>query len=339
MNIRWLVSPMASAVYAARCLAAGRPLIDPQLAEELAAPLAELTAALTEEGVPPAWWGHALPLAAGISEPRQLAQMALTKTVGRARAEVLAARLARPLRELVRAYLGQFADLAEELELRSGPLRQQWEARGPGLLAAVCRLVDPQLLAPQAEVVLVKPVLGGHGLAHLIYNSVTFEAVLANPHEELPEVVRLGWLLASLHLESGRFGERLPQGRLERIGPLAMVPPVLAAARECELVGDPATLLSRALVLWRLAAEADRVVAAGKEDGLPQPTRSKEPASGGEGRAPSALPDAPSGVLLDANALAERLTTWWETYLSGPVRWAVALEALGELLANAGCEG
>lgn len=336
MNIRWLISPVASAVYTARCLAAGRPLIDPRLAEELAAPLAELTAALTEEGVPPAWWGHALPLAAGISEPRQLAQMALTKTVGRARAEVLAARLARPLRELVRAYLGQFADLAEELELRSGPLRQQWEARGPGLLAAVCRLVDPQLLAPRAEVVLVKPVLGGHGLAHLIYNSVTFEAVLANPHEELPEVVRLGWLLASLHLESGRFGERLPRGTLEHIGPLAMVPPVLAAARECELVGDPAAWLPRALAVWRLAEEpAERWVPTAEAECPPQPPLRNDLASCGERPTPATLAGVPSGVLPTAKALAETLTGWWETYLSGPVRWAVALEALAKLLADA----
>ncbi len=294
MNIRWLASPLASALYAAECLAAGRQAANPQLAAALIPPQAALDAALEENMVPAVWWKHAVPLAAGVAEPQQLALVALTKAVGRARAEVLALRLAGLLRELARVYLAQFANLTEELELRSGPLRQHWEARGPGLLAALCRLIDPQLLAPQADVVLVEPFLGGHGQAHLLYNSVTFEAVLANPHDDLPEVVRLGWLLSMLHLESGRFGERLPHAALEQVGRLAMVPPVLAAARECELVGDAPGLVARALAAWRLEGSAD------------------------------------------AESLAADLAAWWETYLAGPVPWAVALEALAELLGKAG---
>lgn len=127
-----------------------------------------------------------------------------------------------------------------------------------------------------------------------MYNSVTFEAVLANPHEDLPEVVRLGWLISTLHLESDRFCKRLPHAALEHLGPLAMVPPLLAAARECELVGDAPGRLARALAAWRL------------KDG-----------GGGE-------------------SLAGVLAAWWQTHLAAPVPWAVALEALAELLGRAG---
>jgi hypothetical protein len=318
MNVRWLASSVASALYAAFCLLQGRRSCNARLDEPLASPLAALHAALQDNHVPPAWWDHALPLAAGVPEPRQLALLALTKTVGRARAEVLAPRLAGPLRELARAYLGQFTNLTHELELRSGPLREQWEARGPGLLAALARLVEPQLLAPEAAVVLVEPFLGGHGLAHLSYNSVTFEGVLVNPHEDLPEVVRLAWLLSTLHLESGHFGDRLPRRTLERIGPLAMVPPVLLAAQQCELVANATTLLSHALTAWRLA-----------EDAAPGPSAPPDPAAPANEAAP--VPNLPG-----AQPLASELATWWETYLSAPAPWAVAMEALAELLSEAG---
>ena len=89
--------------------------------------------------------------------------------------------------------------MADELPLRLEPLRSQWEARGPGLLFGVRRLTSVDWLVPSANVVLLPPVLGGAGQAHPTYNVVTFEAVLANPISRLPEVLRLGWLLAQLN--------------------------------------------------------------------------------------------------------------------------------------------
>ena len=70
---------------------------------------------------------------------------------------------------------------------------------------------------------------------------MVIEAVLANPRFELPEVVRLGWLLAMLNFDLARY--RDPLSDAERVLPLAMIPPVLAAAAEVELTRfDPATL-------------------------------------------------------------------------------------------------
>lgn len=124
MKIRWLVSPLASALYAAECLSAGHHAANPQLAAALNPQLAVMYAALEENMVPAAWWTHLVPLAAGVAEPQQLALVALAKAVERPRAEVLAPRLAGLLRELARVYLAQFANLSEELELRSRPLRE-----------------------------------------------------------------------------------------------------------------------------------------------------------------------------------------------------------------------
>ena len=80
-------------------------------------------------------------------------------------------------------------------------------------MAAIGRLTERELVVERADVILVHPVLGGGGWAYPPYNAVCFEAVLANPIAELPEVVRLGWLLAQLNLDSaGRSGRAAAAG-------------------------------------------------------------------------------------------------------------------------------
>lgn len=57
-------------------------------------------------------------------------------------------------------------NLQQELELRVRPLKEQWEARGPGLLKTFANLTEESLLVEEAKVLLVHPVLGGGGEAH-----------------------------------------------------------------------------------------------------------------------------------------------------------------------------
>jgi hypothetical protein len=144
------------------------------------------------------------------------------------------------------AYPGALA----ELELRASPLREQWEARGGGLLAALGRVTEPALIVPAADVVLVQPVQGGGGTAHALYNTVCFEAVLANAQARLPEVLRLGWLLAQLHLDLPAYGEALPPGRIQAVGALALLPATLAAGQQVELTHDDPDTLALALRAW-----------------------------------------------------------------------------------------
>ena len=69
----------------------------------------------------------------------------------------------------------------EDLALRERPIREQWEARGPGLLHQFKRRTADELLVDEATVISVHPALGGGGEPHLQQNAVRFEAVLANP--------------------------------------------------------------------------------------------------------------------------------------------------------------
>jgi hypothetical protein len=115
----------------------------------------------------------------------------------------------------------------------------------------VARLTESDLLVSQADVILVQPVQGGGGAAHWNYNSVRIETVLANPVEQLPEVVRLGWLLAQLNMDLPKFQGDMRRDALAEIGPLAMIPPVLAAAQEVELARCDLPTLAAALKAWQ----------------------------------------------------------------------------------------
>jgi hypothetical protein len=157
------------------------------------------------------------------------------------------------------------------------------------------RLTEADLLVDEASVVLVYPALGGGGTAHPANNSLRFEAVLANPLEQLPETVRLGWLVSQLNLDLPKFSERIPRDRLRAIIALAMLPPALASASEVELARNDAATLSLALKSWCDAWPASFVV----------------------------------GPEID---LADTLSRWWETYQTSRPPFAIALAALDEML-------
>jgi hypothetical protein len=119
-------------------------------------------------------------------------------------------------------------------------------------------LTEPAVVPPRADVILVLPAVGGSGSAHLLYNVVHIEALLANPQDRLPEVVRLGWLLAQLQLELPRFGEHISALRLPRLAALAMIPAALAAAQHVELSNLQQATIRLALDAWRLPCRDDR---------------------------------------------------------------------------------
>ena len=106
-----------------------------------------------------------------------------------------------------------------------------------------------------AEIVLVAPYAGGHGRAHPAQNRVTLEAVLVNPLPELPEAVRLAWLVCQLNSDVPRFADVLPAGRGAAAFALAMLAPALAAAETVELARCDEGTIESALDGWRLREE------------------------------------------------------------------------------------
>ncbi|HEY2837730.1 MAG TPA: hypothetical protein VGJ26_01175 [Pirellulales bacterium] len=257
-QLRWIASGEASALHAAAALADGRKIVDQRLTETLAEPVERLVLELGEQGAAPgAFFEHAIPLACQVDEvdPVGLAHLALARSTDRPRAPGESYALAAALMALFRTQERIHPDLANQLRVRMAPLVEQWEARGPGLLAAIGRMTDPGLLVKQADVAVVYPALGGGGAASPTYNLVRIEAVLANPHAALPEVVRLGWLIAQLGLKASRSAVDLSDIAFERFARLAMVPAALEAAEHVELARWDESTLNLALVAWGLADE------------------------------------------------------------------------------------
>ena len=249
-DARWIASAAASALHAAECQLNASAPPGNRLADALADEAAGLASALASLRVEPVrFFAHAIPQSLRFDVPRQLADATLAKLIGPALAES-AGELARALSALFAAFRQAQPEAVEELELRSGPLRGQWEARGPGLLATLQRLTEADVVVESADVILVQPVLGGGGAAHPLYNAVHFEALLANPLAELPEIVRLGWLWGQLHLDLPKYEDAVGRDRMQTIGPLALVPPVLAAAQEVELAQCDHATISLALDAW-----------------------------------------------------------------------------------------
>jgi hypothetical protein len=293
----------------------GWQLVDTRMGSALAEPVESLVRVL--DGMSLArrdFWSHVIPLSATIDSNRQLAEVILRKLVGSSRlTQISTEPLVGAMTDLERAAVRAVPELLDELQLRSGPLREQWEARGPGLLTLIGQKTDEQLIPASAQVVLVSPVLGGGGKAHLPYNSASLEAVLINPHPQLPEVLRLGWMLAQLNHDLPVHSELIHRRSLPWISQLAMLPPTLLAAEELELARfDPPTM-QLAIRAWGIATAES--IAAGPAAARAEPT----PAS----QSPAALADAD---------LVSIVSAWWETYCASRTAWGVALAALDRML-------
>lgn len=259
METRWLASVSASCLHAAEGLCRGRKVADDRFAAALVEPAARLAEEIRAVGLPAArFWRHLTALAAGIDNDRRLAELAITKTIGPGdRTESAVPRVARWITELENAGRKAAPGMLDELQLRGEPLRMQWDARGRGLVRRIAQITDERLLVSNTEIVLVHPTFGGGGAAHLPYNTVRIEALLANPHDALPETVRLGWYVAQLNLDLPMFSERILADRLPHVAALAMLPPLLTAAEHVELARYDADTLRLALEQWDIPAPGD----------------------------------------------------------------------------------
>jgi hypothetical protein len=253
-ELRWKASLTATGLYQALRRAEGIPAAEP-LAGEAIGPAADaLAREIVAASLP------ALPLlrqltalAAEFDNSRELLTRAMNKLhLGPIESEPLT-RIAGALTDLRSTLLRAQPQLADELAVRAGPLREQWEARGPGMLRGVAGITESAVIPLAAEIVLVSPYAGGGGIAHPAQNRVTFEAMLFHPLPSLPETVRLAWLLTQLNGELPRFQELIRSGRLERTFAAAMVAPTLAAAQEVELGACDEPALAFALEAWGLA--------------------------------------------------------------------------------------
>lgn len=254
-ELRWKTSLSATALHAALCRAQEIPAADATLAELLEPAADALIAEIAAAEWPPLQLLEQLTaLASELDNNRELVTRAAARLHLPPRDPALVVRIAGGVADLEAVLLRAQPNLAEELAVRCGPLREQWEARGPGMLREIARSTEEEVVPLAAEIVLVAPYAGGNGVANARQNRVTFEGVLFHPLPALPEPVRLAWLLAQLNADLPRYADLLPAGRSPKLFAVAMAAPTLAAAQEVELATCDELSLASALDAWGLAA-------------------------------------------------------------------------------------
>ena len=210
-----------------------------------------MQAALLEQHISPEqFWSHLVPLATDIKSVRELAELALLKTLGRREAVPRVGQFRNCLSELMNAFATILPRLSNQWETAVEPFRQRWNYHGPGLLGRIVELTEPGILVDAATVVMVYPALRGGGAAHLPYNLLHIEVQTSDPVVQLPEVVRLAWLLSTLNLDLPRYSEGVQGSRLATVAGLAMIPITLTAAAEVQLAPCDTEALGVALPAW-----------------------------------------------------------------------------------------
>jgi hypothetical protein len=239
------------------------------------------------------FWEIAFALSADTPHNRDFAERVLVRLMpAAARTPQRISDLTEAVGAIEQAFANAFPRHASDMRLRIEPLRQQWEAYGPGLLFQIGRLTEKQAIAERAEVVLVEPVTGGWGMAHLITNRCHVEALLTNVHPELTETLRLAWLLSQLEFERPIYSDLINAFRLRQIAGLAMLPPTLLAAQELGLTSYSNESLRTAIELFRIDIWGDNSSA----------------------------------------VLTEIVTVWWDTVETDRPEWRIALTGLDRML-------
>lgn len=248
MQLQWTPSPHVSAIHTAWCVA-HFPKCAARLTSEWPATAAALDG-LGEEfkTTRGRYWEQMLSLASTADGSRELAERLcgrLGQTMG-----TLPSRLAAALNQCRRQFESSFPKFASDIPLRAGPIRQMWEAHGVGLMRVLARQTGGDVLVEQATVLLVQPVLGGFGYAHLSANRIHWEAMLTHVDPQLPETLRIAWLLSQLDLDRPAFSDNINAHRLRAVAGLAMLPAILEAGQELELCRYCDESLASALRLW-----------------------------------------------------------------------------------------
>lgn len=296
-HLRWTPNASVSALHAAD-FAVRFPdqFVDRSVLSALQREANELNRLLeaTAGSQAPSLWSTLISTAADIESNHELVSAVLRKGVGECGPHVVTS-MSGKVTEIEAAFKQLFPKFSDQILFRSRPLQEHWLGFGNGLLAHVGRLTEKELLAEEVRVVPVQPVVGGAGVAHFHANLVRIEAILTNPMAELPETVRLAWLISQVQLDLPRFSDMLGAVTLAKIAPLAMLPPVLAASQVLELSRCTSEMAALAIEHWHIPIPAGADV---------------------------------------HDQVAPSLMDWWETYLQTRPAWHVAMQALAKMLGD-----
>lgn len=296
MHLQWISSYSTSALHAAECLCRFSSQIQDENLRDKLGPAAQALGTCLEDldaQRTPGLWDLLEALGSKINSNSALANQLIAQSIQGFVEESLTQRLTGSITDIEAAFKLLFPKYSEQFDYRIRPLQDQWIGYGSGFLAHLRRLTRSDALIAQATVIGVQPILGGAGRAHIEHQTIHIEAVLTNPLPELPEVVRLGWLVSQLSSLGFRSQLPYPPETLRNLIPIAMLAPSLAAAEVLELTRCNESIAELAIENWHIAVPPNRDV-------------SKE--------------------------LIPLLMDWWETCLKTKPDWSVSIKALAHRL-------
>ncbi|MEI7458732.1 MAG: hypothetical protein WCK15_04950 [Pirellula sp.] len=296
MHLTWTPNASASALHAAESICLyGSKLTDRRVTDAIGVYAHDLGNWIGKSASfePARFWSILIGHASIIDSNLDLAQAVVRKSALRLTNETAVTQLAGFVTDIEAAYNQLFPKFMEQVPLRARPLQEHWLGHGSGLIAHLGRLTQKSLIAEQARIVLLQPVLGGAGTAHIDQNMIRIEAVLTNPMVELPEVVRLAWLLSQLNLDLPMHADFAGASKIGRLAPLAMLPAILAAAEVMELSKCDESMAELAIEHWHIPVPRDKEI---------------------------------------HTEVVPLMMDWWETYLQTRPDWNMAMQAFAKML-------
>ena len=234
---------MGSVIHAADKTRRGCPDLDQRLDSALADPVSALTEAarsadLAEERL----WRFLLPISCLHDDAAEVAARLGKELGGLPGPDAFCQDLAKLIETLAQRMDEASPGWRQQLVHRQRPLREHWETIGPGLISQLSEQLRCELKHGEAKVHMVHPASGGGGGAHPHHGSIRIEAVLTNSLPQLPETLRMAWLLGQL-VVSPVDHESLP---------FALLAATLAAAAAIDVIRFDDAVMELALTHWDL---------------------------------------------------------------------------------------
>lgn len=300
MHLKWQPNSSTSALHAAHACWSYPDRITDREVLAILGPYADRLGPWIAHASPPngeTLWDTLIATGCEIDSNDNLAAEVLRKCGLAEREDLQGGQFAGLITDVEAAFVGLFPQYVQQCPLRLRPLQEQWLGYGRGLMMQWRRLTRIETLIDGCRIIGVQPVLGGYGKSHPDQNLVRIEAVLTNSRPELPEVVRLAWLIAQLHIDPPWLDDVSALPLSELMVPLAMIPAMLAAAQEIELARCDQHSVMLAIEDWLVS--------------IPQAAR-------------------------DPRSLSANLLDWWQTEGQTGPEWGHSLRILANRLVARG---
>ena len=265
-RLKWISGERLSPIHAARCFSIGAHGVDEAISRGIAGPVANLNGRLAGADVDlSVFWSNLMAaVAAGESDADAAREALIAAGCSSLSCDTTAAGVTSELADVRSVYQQRYPKLSEQLQLRGRPIREQWDGYGLGLLKRIGKLTHPSFLPKNVTALLLSPYRAGDGGIDSSASRLWIEAVLTNPVHDLPEILRLVWLVAQIGLiealsvgpEDSHGDPWVPPARLPRIASLSMMALTLEAASHLEIIGTPPDQLS---ILFAKTAQAWRI--------------------------------------------------------------------------------